>query len=357
MTNQCTIDKKKHLLLIIYAFLSLIITNLAICHPSKCYNINQSLMFPSGRLFRRAIIRTQEQYTPREDFMALKYTKMEIVKLSDYHDEKWLQDKIDLNSSLLGLGELNVIHRERKQPTGGRIDFVLSNPELDTQYEVEIQLGKTDESHIIRSIEYWDVEHRRYSSKEHIAVIIAEDITNRFFNVISLMNKSIPIIAIQLSAIKIGNKLGLVFTKILDKSSEYECEENAGEEVNRNYWIARAGLKSISLMDKLISLTKGVNDKQRATYNKAHVALGSLRKNFAWLHPRKDKEGNGYCHFHVKVGMENLEKIKKSLEKAGISFTPRKNDELAVHLHEAMFKKHFACIKQILQAACEASKG
>jgi hypothetical protein len=51
-------------------------------------------------------------------------------------------------------------------------------------YEVEIMLGSTDESHIIRTIEYWDIEKRRFPSKDHKAVIVAEDITNRFFNVI-----------------------------------------------------------------------------------------------------------------------------------------------------------------------------
>jgi hypothetical protein len=62
-------------------------------------------------------------------------------------------------------------------------------------YETEIMLGGTDESHIIRTIEYWDIEKRRFLSKDHQAVIIAEEITNRFFNVITLMNRSIPNIA------------------------------------------------------------------------------------------------------------------------------------------------------------------
>ena len=38
----------------------------------------------------------------------------------------------------------------------------------------------------------------------------------RFFNVIWLLSRSIPIIAIQLSAIKVDEKLLLHFTKVLD---------------------------------------------------------------------------------------------------------------------------------------------
>ena len=50
------------------------------------------------------------------------------------------------------------------------------------RYEVEIQLGATDESHIIRTIEYWDIERKRYPQYNHTAIIIAEDITSRFLN-------------------------------------------------------------------------------------------------------------------------------------------------------------------------------
>jgi len=44
---------------------------------------------------------------------------------------------------------------------GGRIDFLLRNAEADTYYEVEVKLGALDESHIIRTIEYWDIERQR----------------------------------------------------------------------------------------------------------------------------------------------------------------------------------------------------
>jgi len=41
-------------------------------------------------------------------------------------------------------------------------------------YEVEVMLGETDPSHIIRSIEYWDNEKRKYPQRQHFAVLIAE---------------------------------------------------------------------------------------------------------------------------------------------------------------------------------------
>ncbi len=38
----------------------------------------------------------------------------------------------------------------------GRLDLLLQDAN-QRRYEVEIQLGATDESHIIRTIEYWDI--------------------------------------------------------------------------------------------------------------------------------------------------------------------------------------------------------
>ena len=80
-------------------------------------------------------------------------------------DERWLQDRIAEDPSLLGRGELQVFRRERSQPSGGRIDFLMADPETDTRYEIEIMLGALNESHIIRTIEYWDIERQRYPGR------------------------------------------------------------------------------------------------------------------------------------------------------------------------------------------------
>ena len=71
-------------------------------------------------------------------------------------DEYWLQDIIYNDPKILGLANLVVVNKEKKQSTGGRIDILLKEPEENTMYEVEVMLGETDPAHIIRSIEYWD---------------------------------------------------------------------------------------------------------------------------------------------------------------------------------------------------------
>jgi hypothetical protein len=70
----------------------------------------------------------------------------------------------------------------QKSQINGVVDLILENADESTRYVVEIMLGKIDPSHIIRLIEYWDVEKRRNPSWSYEAVLIAED-TTRYLNV------------------------------------------------------------------------------------------------------------------------------------------------------------------------------
>ena len=48
--------------------------------------------------------------------------------------------------------------RERTHRGAGRLDMLLQDEDGTARYEVELQLGASDEAHIIRTIEYWDLE-------------------------------------------------------------------------------------------------------------------------------------------------------------------------------------------------------
>ena len=278
--------------------------------------------------------------------------KAQKIKLSDHFDELWLQGQIEEDPTILGLGDLVVLRRERRQSSGGRLDFLLHDPETETLYELEIMLGATDESHIIRTIEYWDLESRKNPSKEHRAVIVAERITSRFFNVIYLLNRAIPIIAIQLDMLKMDEDLVLHFTKVLDV---YEVPEDAialgGEPTDRSYWEGRANPKSIASADEIIDLCRTLYPELRITFNKYHIALGTQRQNFCWLHPRKKQI---HCHVEVDVG-ENTEKGKAILEQAGLPFTVREQGTLAFTLSTTDIEQKREPLRRLFQLAIEAN--
>lgn len=220
------------------------------------------------------------------------YIKLEKISLKNHpeYNEQWVQQKIADDPSILGLGsDLILKDKERKQPKGGRLDLLLQD-DSDMRFEVELQLGIVDESHIIRTIEYWDIERKRYPQYNHTAVIIAEDITSRFFNVISLFNGFIPIVAIQLNAIKFDNKVSLLFTTILNQMELGKIEEDeVQEETNREYWEKSATKSTVQMADILLQEINKFEPGLTLKYNKFYIGLAKdgRANNFAVFRPKK----------------------------------------------------------------------
>lgn len=206
-------------------------------------------------------------------------------------NERWVQEQIANDPTILGLGDIVLRDRERIQMSGGRLDLLLQDPETLKRYEVEIQLGTVDESHIIRTIEYWDLERKRYPQYEHAAVIVAEEITSRFLNVISLFNGSIPLIALKMTAYKVGEQVFLTFVKVMDEVvyGLVDEDEQIAEPTDRAYWEKRSSKKSLDLMDYLMTLVNEVEPTATPKYNKHYVGLSvdGSPSNFVDFKPRK----------------------------------------------------------------------
>jgi len=215
-------------------------------------------------------------------------------------------------------------------------------------------LGAVDESHIIRTIEYWDIERQRYPTLEHRAVIVAEEITARFFNVIRLLNRAIPIIAIQLSAFQIGDEVILQFIRVLDVyefGAEPEEEESA-EQVDLSYWQHKTKAESLAAVIAIKDLTPTDSGEPRITYNKHHIALGTTGYNFCWFHPRRSVS---HSHMHIKVGAEKRPEIIQKLEAAGIEAENHRGDSIRLHLTTKEIQEHRQLIAEIIRLAEELS--
>jgi len=200
-------------------------------------------------------------------------------------DEYWLQDQIFDNPTCLGLGEIEAIDKERRQGSGGRLDILLKNPEDDTMYELEVMLGETDETHIIRTIEYWDNEKRRWPQRQHFAIIVAEHINRRFFNVIHMLSNSIPIIAIQVSLLEAHGKQTLFFSKILDTYEEIDDGTSENIKTTRDDWLKKAKW-TVETTDALFELTKSIFTDPSINYVKHYIAINVQGNNYMWMHKR-----------------------------------------------------------------------
>lgn len=247
-------------------------------------------------------------------FRLTKLVTLQKISLKNHPDikEDVIQNYIYNNPSILGLGNLVPIMREKVQPAGGRLDLLLGTEDNESRYEVEIQLGATDPSHIIRTIEYWDVERKRYPQYDHCAVIVAEEITSRFMNVISLFNGNIPLIALQLSAHQVGENISLSFTKVLDRLSLGTDEEEAEEVTDRAYWEDSQSTKSMmknvdAIFSELNAYTSGFEMK----YNKYYIGLAKdgITRNFISF---KAKKKFLYICFSIDPIPEFDEKLENS---------------------------------------------
>lgn len=189
--------------------------------------------------------------------------------------EMWVQDQIAKDPSILGLGDLSLKDKERTQGSAGRLDLLLQDPETSKRYEVEIQLGVVDESHIIRTVEYWDIERKRYPQYDHAAVIIAEDITSRFLNVIQLFNGAIPLIALKMTAYEVNGEFYLTFVKVLDEISYgfVDDDEPIAEPADREYWEKKGSKKSLAIADKVFELVTQVEPNAAMKYNRHYVGI------------------------------------------------------------------------------------
>ncbi len=280
----------------------------------------------------------------------LNYVRAAPKRLRDLgFDERWLQDRVNEDPSLLGLGDLVVITREHTQPTGGRIDFLMYDPEEEARYEIEVMLGRLDETHIIRTLEYWDIERKRFPSLQHRAVIVAEEITNRFFNIISLLNQAVPLIAIQLSAFELDGKIVLHFTTVLDLPEPESDEQGLGsEKVDRLYWEKRSNPVSLRIVDRLLSMIPSTSGAARVTYNKYHIAVGTTGQNFLWLHPRKNAS---HVHMHLKLDGAARATLLEKLEAAGI-YSGARGKEIKVRLSANELSDQEPLVKEVLDE-CE----
>ena len=270
-------------------------------------------------------------------------------------DERWLQDQIQADPSILGLGDLEVAGREHRQPIGGRIDFLLRNTEADTYYEVEVMLGALDESHIIRTIEYWDIERQRRPNAEHRAVIVAEQITTRFFNVLRLLNRAVPLIAIKLSAFRTTeSNLALHPVIVLDVIDEVFDDRlvDQAEQSDRPYW-ERKSPATLGVMDKVVALLKTSDIEPRVTYNRHHIAIGSTGRNFCWFHPRKT---HGRVHIELRVGSDLRDAVLSQLQGNGIDASPRETRDMAFGTTLPELERQSLHVVEALKQAEGASK-
>jgi hypothetical protein len=287
--------------------------------------------------------------------MAHSYIKPNRIWLKTHpeYSEKWVQNLIAQDPSILGLGDLVLRDQERIHPRAGRLDLLLQDPDTKRRYEVELQLGATDEAHIIRTIEYWDIERKRYPQYDHCAVLVAEDITARFLNVVSLFNGTVPLVAIQMQALQIGENVTLVFSTVMDELSRGLVDEDEDAEAaptDRSFWESKATKATVALADQLLEIVREFDPSLELKYNKFYIGLSKDGQpfNFVTFRPKKNQ-------INLEVKIPETDETDAKIDAAGIE-TLEYNNRWGLYrlrLTKDDIKKNSETLRELIHAAYE----
>lgn len=268
------------------------------------------------------------------------------------YSESWLEDQVVANPAILGLGDgLRVVYRQREQSSGGCLDLLLEDTDSDDKpmYEVELMLGKTDASHIIRTIEYWDNEKRKWPKRSHTAVLVAEFITTRFFNVIRLLGDVIPIVAIQADVIEADGNRILHFSKVLDTYTEPQEGGESAVPADEGYWQTNAP-ETLALAKKLRDLLQPQESEPltlHVTQGYISICLGD--NDWLWFHRRA--KGISRVNFYLVEPF--LSEAIAALKNAGLEWKKRDNYSDGTNIYFSMTEQDVGrlqgCISKLYQ--------
>jgi hypothetical protein len=258
-------------------------------------------------------------------------------------DEYWLQDMLYANPGILGLGDIKPLDKEKRQSSGGRLDLLFKDPRDDTNtmYEVEVMLGETDPSHIIRSIEYWDNEKRKYPQRPHVSVLVAESFERRYFNVVHILSMNIPMIAIQADLLEVNKEeYVLTFTKILDVYVEPQDSEEAPP-ANESSWSEKSPW-TLSVAKELYGLLD--IDGKAIKYTQSYISILVNGRNSYSMDKRT--QPTSILWFNVKDD-EKAEAIKIILDKENVDFTYNRYKDFTINIDQQMVTSKINMFQEI----------
>lgn len=150
-------------------------------------------------------------------------------------DLNWLRERVAEDPSVLGLGELELADEGH---TGeGWLELLLRDRATELGLTAVVRSGAADESDLLRALEQWTIESARYPEKQHFALLIAEAFPPRVLSAVSVLGAKIPLSAVQIIVLRIGEQVALHFARVVDRlpcRSRREIAQAMPEAVERS---------------------------------------------------------------------------------------------------------------------------
>lgn len=231
--------------------------------------------------------------------------------------EKRIQKELEQKPELLGLGEMKLNAREKRQ-INGRLDLQFKGADSKTRYEVELQLGKLNNDHLLRCVHYWNHERRKCPQFKHYAVIVAEEIPEYMLEAIMLFK--VPIIAIKISIDQSSGKIAAA--KRLDLPiyewaivESQKCEEI--EDITPfdiAYLETKLSEVSLRVLNEIYRLAREVNPETEMNITKNYVGFTDCNLYSYMFVRNKDNS------LILELVLDESPDIKNKIQGAGLIF-------------------------------------
>jgi hypothetical protein len=121
-----------------------------------------------------------------------------------------------------------------------------------------------------------------------------------------------PLIVIELSALRVGENLTLKSTRLFDGTTEQEAGLDQQENYTREYWIKISSIASIELVEQFLPILQELSTDLRQTYKKHFIgtAVSNRAENFVYFEPTKN-------FVRVSASVSNMQEWRKRISDMG----------------------------------------
>ena len=195
-------------------------------------------------------------------------------------------------------------------------------------------------------------EAEQWSCRDFLAVLVAEEVTARFLNILQLIDGVVPIVVLQVSALQVGQQVVLSFTKLLDEVAlGTELEDDPGART-RSWWEGRSSAAALKLLDECLDLVRELDPELAPSYQKNYIGVSQNNRpnNFVTFRPLRHG-------LRVEIRAGNLRWFEDRFESEGLSRLgiDRRWRGLRFVLHPGEVAANEKLLKSLLRAAYKQS--
>lgn len=160
----------------------------------------------------------------------------------------------------------------------------------------------------------------------------------------------IPLIAIQMNAVQLGDVVSLIFTTGVDqlRVGLVDEDEEVHEAADRAYWEERGTKTTVGMADELLEIVRSLDPKLELKFNKFYIGLADQGQpnNFVIFRPQKNA-------IRIEPRLKRSEAIQQKIEAAGLDVMDYDNQwgRYRIRLSKGDVKKHADVLRELFETA------